>query len=148
MTVGDVARPPLAMAYSRRKAEQIVTGLEDPINQHLLKLMAFDGGAREHWRRELDTWLTRIAGIVGTRTDRPFDAAFYRRSLFEEPFGGIEERNVGALLELIARQYPDLRRRNDKDVPTLVAGLRTFHERLADQLSRGAYDPALLEAFS
>lgn len=133
------------MAYSRRKAEQIITSLEDPINQHLIKLLAFEGGSREHWLRELDAWLTRINRIVWTRTNRPFDAAFYRRALFDEPFGGVEERNVGGLIDLITRQYGLELRRNDKDIPTIARDLRAFHSRLAEGFAQGRYDSALLE---
>lgn len=145
MPLEEIDRPAsLDMAYSRRKAEQIVTSLEDPINQHLIKLLAFEGGPREHWRGELDAWLARIARIVWTRTNRPFDAAFYRRVLFDEPFGGVEERNVSGLIDLIRRQYGDELRRNEKDVPAIARELRTFHARLADGVAQGLYDPSLL----
>jgi hypothetical protein len=147
MHLDEITRPPssLGMAYSKRKAEQIVTGLEDPINQHLLKLLAFEGGPRDHWIAELDAWCSRIGGIVWTRTNRPFDRGFYRRILFDEPAGGVEERNVGGLVDLIARRSDGPLRRNAKDVPTLVRELRSFHDRLADAFGRGAYDPSLLD---
>lgn len=146
MEIAELERQAAArMAYSRRKAEQIVTGLEDPINQHVLKLLGFDGGPRDHWVRELDTWLTRIGRMVWTRTNRPFDARFYRRILFDEPFGGVEERNIAGMLDLMERQYGETLVRNQKDTAALAAELRRFHERLGDAFAGGTYEPAGIE---
>ena len=46
--------------------EQLVSGLEQPINLHLLKLLGCPAGpeTRQQWKRELKTWLPRIAAIT------------------------------------------------------------------------------------
>ena len=50
------------MAYPKRYVEQIITGLADPINEHLIKLVGFEFAleSRQHFRQELDTWLDKI----------------------------------------------------------------------------------------
>ena len=49
--IGEIlTRTPLQeMSYSRKKAESVITGLEKPINDHLLKLLVVASGEREHW---------------------------------------------------------------------------------------------------
>ncbi len=46
-----------SISFGRRKAEQIVTGLEQPINLHLLKLLGCEADleTRRHWKHELST---------------------------------------------------------------------------------------------
>jgi hypothetical protein len=52
----------LEMAYPKRYVEQIITGLADPINEHLIKLVAFEFSPelRQHFRQELDTCFDKI----------------------------------------------------------------------------------------
>ena len=42
--------------------QQIILGLTDPLNQHLIKLAGFQFPAeqRQHFRREVRTWLDKI----------------------------------------------------------------------------------------
>lgn len=67
----------MEMSIGKKKAEQIVSGLEQPINLHLLKLLGCraEPEMRQHWKREPETWLLRIAAL----TLKP-DNAPYRRS--------------------------------------------------------------------
>jgi hypothetical protein len=45
----------MEMAYPRKYVENIIIGLEDPLNEHLVKLVGFDfpGEQRDHFRREV-----------------------------------------------------------------------------------------------
>lgn len=56
----------LEMAYPRKKIEQIVTGLERPLNRHLLKLigLAAPEATRAVWRKEVKRWLLEIASCA------------------------------------------------------------------------------------
>jgi hypothetical protein len=47
------------MAYPRKYVENIIIGFEDPLNEHLIKLIGFDFSAeqRAHSRREIRTLL-------------------------------------------------------------------------------------------
>jgi len=52
----------MEMAYPRVYVESIIIGLEDPLNEHLVKLVGFDFPTeqRGHFRREVRTWLGKI----------------------------------------------------------------------------------------
>jgi hypothetical protein len=66
----------MEMSFRKKKAEQIVGGLEQPINLHLLKILGCLAGPvlRQHWKRELETWLLRIAAITLRPDNTPIPA--------------------------------------------------------------------------
>jgi len=134
----------LVMAYNRPKAEAIITGLEDPINTHLVKLLAFeaDDETRRHWKKELRSWVRRIGVIRLKPQRRTPDRNFYYRILFDEPFGGVEETNIHSLIALLSEDY----RRNDRPEADVLSRLRSLHERLADTLAQGEDPEPLIEA--
>jgi hypothetical protein len=95
------------MSFRKRKAEAEITGLERPINEHLLKLFAVRLEAlppqtAEHWRRELRRWLFEIADIRPRPSNRTASRDFYYRILFDAPFGGVDVVNTGRRPDLIA----------------------------------------------
>ena len=96
MRIGELlTRTPLEeMSYSRKKAEAVITGLEKPVNDHLLKLLVVDPADREHWIAELLEWLDEIAEIRLKPDHRPGPRSFYYRIMFDEPFGGAETENT------------------------------------------------------
>jgi len=130
----------LHMAYRKRKAEAVITGLERPINDHLIKLLAVRLEAlppqtNQHWRRELRSWLFEIADIRLKPQFRTATRNFYYRILFDEPFGGVEVANIGGRLYLIAEDgYP---LRPDADPAVLAERLRDFHEKFAAACAKG-----------
>ena len=87
------------MAYPKRYVEQIITGLADPINEHLIKLVGFEFAPelRQHFRQELDTWLDKIQRLRMKPNNRTGTAKFYYDLLFDYPFGGVEVRNTRSL---------------------------------------------------
>jgi hypothetical protein len=124
----------MEMSVKKKKAEQIVSGLEQPINLHLLKLLGCNGTPelRRHWKHELDTWLLRIAAITLKPDDKPIPAKVAYQWLYDETFGGSEQRNVEMMLRFLARDYP----RNEVDTATIVARLRSIHEQLAQCIAQ------------
>jgi hypothetical protein len=75
------------MAYTQKKAERILTALEKPMNDHLLRL--WTGSVdRELWIRDLVNWIDEIAEIVLRPTNTRPPHIFYYKLLFFEPFGG------------------------------------------------------------
>lgn len=126
------------MSVKKKKAEQIVGGLEQPINLHLLKLLGCQAGPdlRRHWKQELETWLLRIATITLKPDNKPMPEKLIYEWLYDETFGGSEEHNAEIMLRLLAREYP----RNQVDTPTIVARLRDIHRQLARRLAQN--DPA------
>src|SRR5687767_10894313 len=99
------------LAYPRKMVEQIILGLSNPLNRHLIKLVAFDFPAetRQHFRRELRTWLRDIRTLKFKSNNRPGPFKFYFDLLFEYPFGGVEIQNVEILMDAISDDYDDVR---------------------------------------
>jgi hypothetical protein len=53
------------MAYTQKKAERVLTALEKPMNDHLLKLWTSPNSSeREIWISDLINWIDEIAEIV------------------------------------------------------------------------------------
>jgi hypothetical protein len=80
------------MSYPRKYVEHIFMGLEDPLNQHLIKLVGFDFPAtqRQYFRREVITWLNKLQRLRMKPNNRTGSFRFYYDLLFDYPFGGVE----------------------------------------------------------
>lgn len=132
------------MAYSRKKAEQIVTALEDPLNVHLLKLLGLDAPAatRAVWRREIKSWLRRIAAIALKPDNKRLSSADLYAWLYDEPFGGAEARNVEAVLALEGEGFS----RAAASSTELAARLQALHLALAARLAVGDGAADLIDA--
>jgi hypothetical protein len=96
----------LEMAYTQKKAERIITGLEKPINDHLLRLWTNpEAPEREVWLTDLFNWIEEIAEIVLRPTYTRAPQTFYYKLLFFEPFGGgAEIPNILRRLRRLDRQ--------------------------------------------
>ncbi len=125
------------MALPRKLVEQVILGLYDPINAHLVKLVGFDFSPelRRHFQRELRGWLRKIQRLrfkPDNRTDAP---KFYFDLLFDYPFGGVEVRNMRLIMDEIADEYDHVR--SIKPPEEMVEWLRAFHTQLAERLHQG-----------
>ena len=127
----------MEMAYPQKIARDIIIGMARPINQHLVKLVGFDfpPQLRDHFRRELRNWLDEIQRIRLKLTTRTGSFKFYFDPMFDYPFGGIEIRNMSALMDFISSEYDEIR--PTKSPEDLVAWLRNFHTELAQRLHNG-----------
>ena len=127
----------LEMSYPKRYIEQIITGLADPINEHLIKLVGFEfsPASRQHFRQELDTWLDKIQRLRMKPNNRTGTPKFYYDLLFDYPFGGVEVRNTRSIMDLISRRYQGTQ--PAKTPEEVVEWLRDFHTALAQRLSAG-----------
>ena len=123
----------LTMSYDRKKAEQKISGLEDPINEHLLKLMGFRAApeTRRVWKRELQKWFRTIAAIRVRDQDKTLPERDYFNWLYDEPFGGVEVKNVAALLAFLAEEFD----RNAETPDAIAQRLEGFHEQLSKRFS-------------
>jgi len=123
-------QPLLEMSYSRKKAETVITGLEKPINDHLLRLLVVDDDQVNHWVDELLEWLDEVAEIRLKPDNRPGPASFYYRILFDDPFGGTGTTNIARRIRRLERQGHNVRRgsrcgygaRTSAEVPPNVCG--------------------------
>jgi hypothetical protein len=127
----------MVMALPRKLVEQILLGLYDPINVHLVKLVGFDfpPDTRRHFSQELRTWLRKIQALRFKPNNRTGSAKFYFDLLFEFPFGGVEVRNMRLIMDQIADEYDNVR--STKQPEEMVEWLRTFHSELAERLHNG-----------
>jgi|SRR5215510_6032308 len=126
----------MEMAYPRKYVENIIIGLEDPLNEHLVKLVGFDFPTeqRGHFRREVRTWLAKIQRLRMKPDSRTGSFKFYYDLLFDYPFGGVEVQNMRTMMDLISEEYS---LEPTKPPEELVEWLRQFHSRLADRLQHG-----------
>jgi len=125
------------MAFPRKLVEHAIMGLYDQINVHLVKLAGFDFPleTRQHFRRELETWLDKIQRLRMKPNNRTGSFKFYVDLLFEYPFGGVELQNMGRIIKFVSREYSDVPQ--TKSAEELVEWLRAFHMQLAERLHNG-----------
>ena len=97
----------MEMAYPRKYVENIIIGLEDPLNEHLVKLVGFEFAAeqRAHFRREVRSWLAKIQRLRMKPDSRTGSFKFYYDLLFDYPFGGVELQNTRTIMNLISEEY-------------------------------------------
>lgn len=122
---------PLEMSYPKRYVENIITGLQDQLNQHLIKLVGFGfpPELRSHFRQEVEAWLDRIQRLRLKPSHRPGTAKFYYNLLFDYLFGGVEVQNMTSMMDFIANRYPGIQREETPE--QMVEWLRAFHTGLA-----------------
>jgi hypothetical protein len=128
------------MAFERKIAEQKVRGREETINEHLVKLLAFDAGEalRASWRKELARkHLVFLAALRLKPGRRPLPRRDWYAWLYADPFEGNEEGYARALIGLHANEYP----RNSRSPADIAAAIDGFHTALAQRLAAG--DPGL-----
>lgn len=91
------------MSYPRRYVEHIFIGVEDLLNQHLIKLAGFDFSPeqRQHFRAEVRSWLNKLQRLRLKSNNRTGSFKFYYDLLFDYPFGGVEVQNMRTIMQLI-----------------------------------------------
>jgi hypothetical protein len=115
----------LEMAYTQKKAERVITGLEKPINDGLLKLWTMPD-----WTDNPVNWIDEIGEIVFRPANVRPPHIFYYKLLFFEPFGG------GSGLPNMLRRLRRLRRDGfpvqiNYAPDALLSRLQAFHRDLS-----------------
>jgi hypothetical protein len=125
------------MALPRQLVQQVILGLYDPINIHLVKLLGFNFSPelRQHFRRELRSWLRKIQRLRFKPNNRTGSSKFYFDLLFDYPFGGVEARNMRLIMDEIADEYDGAQLTRSPE--EMVEWLRAFHTTLAERLHNG-----------
>jgi hypothetical protein len=126
----------MEMAYPRKYLEHIIIGLEEPLNQHLVKLAGFEfpQEQRQHFQREVRNGLDKIQRLRLKPDNRTGSAKFYYDLLYDYPFGGVDVQNMRSMMTLIGEEYDF---RPFKSPEEMVEWLREFHAALADRLHKG-----------
>jgi hypothetical protein len=127
----------MEMSYPRELVEQIILGLTDPLNQHLIKLVGFDFPAaqRQHFRREVRTWLDKIQRLRMKPDNRTGSYKSYYDLVFDYPFGGVEVQNMRIMMQFVSQEYDNIQ--PVKSPEQMVTWLNEFHAKLAQRLHDG-----------
>ncbi len=119
------------MAFTQKKAERVITTLERPINDNLLRLWASPQHPHHvKWVDELVELIDEVSEIVLRPNNARPSHIFYYKLLFFEPFGG------GSAVPNILRRLRRLHRHGcpiqiDATPEELVQRLQAFHRDLA-----------------
>jgi hypothetical protein len=119
------------MAFTQKKAERVITTLERPINDNLLRLWASPQHPHHRtWIEDLVDLIDEISEIVLRPNNARPPHIFYYKLLFFEPFGG------GSAVSNILRRLRRLHRHGcpiqiDATPEELVQRLQAFHRDLA-----------------
>src|ERR1700722_16728491 len=91
------------MSLPRKLVEQVLLGLYDQINIHLVKLVGFEFSPelRQHFRKELRAWFNKIQVLRFQPSNRTGSYKFYFDFLFDYPFGGVEVENMRRIVDEI-----------------------------------------------
>jgi hypothetical protein len=131
--LGDLAESDAVrgMAYTQKTAERVITAIERPLNDTLLK-MWMNSHAEEYpsWVDDIVNWIDEISEIVLRPANTRPRHIFYYKLLFFEPFGG------GAAMPNMLRRLRRLHRKGftvqtDVAPEALVERLQAFHRELS-----------------
>ncbi|MDO9707402.1 hypothetical protein [Paracraurococcus lichenis] len=131
------------MAFTRAVAEQKIRGREETINEHLVKLLAFDvpPELRESWKRELvRKHFALLAAMRLKPNGRPIPERDFLAWLYADAFEGNEQGYTRALLGL--HDYA----RNGLDIAAIARRVADFHGALAPRLAAGEDGADLIAA--
>jgi hypothetical protein len=119
------------MAYTQKKAERVITGLEGPLNDTLLKIWLDPGSSYNNaWVEDVINWIDEISAIVLRPANSRPPHIFYYKLLFFEPFGGgAEVPNMLRRLRRLHRQGFSIQM--DVMPNDLIKRLQAFHRDLA-----------------
>jgi hypothetical protein len=137
----------LEMAYTQKKAERVITGLEKPINDHLLKRWTIPNSFDQRgWADSLVNWIDEIGEIVLRPANVRPPHIFYYKLLFFEPFGG------GSGLPNMLRRLRRLRREGfsvqiNSAPDSLLLRLQGFHRDLSSLCAAGLMREDQIRAF-
>lgn len=127
----------LEMVYPQKLARDVIIGMADPMNEHLVKLVAFQFSPeiRHHFKAELRSWLNKLQRIRLKPDTRTGSFKLYFDLLFDYPFGGVEVHNMAALMEFISSEYDGIR--PVKSPERMADWLKEFHTKLSLALHNG-----------
>lgn len=102
--------PIMEMAVERKFAIHQIHGLSMTLSDHLIKLYAFDDNARDHWIKEINSFLNKIDNYKLKPNSKKLSGDTYYRLLFSEPLdSGADE--IGRRIEKMqSDEYSECKR--------------------------------------
>ncbi|MCJ2068267.1 hypothetical protein MKK75_05500 [Methylobacterium sp. J-030] len=144
MDVLDHDETRFEMDFPRAIVAQKARGREETINEHLVKLLAFDVASetRAVWRKELARHFRFPAALRVKPGASPIPARDWWTWLYADPF---EHNEAGYTAGLIALDADDFTR-NGSSVGAIAGQIRDFHAALVQRLGRGEACAGLIPA--
>jgi hypothetical protein len=132
------------MAFPRAIVAQKARGREETINEHLVKLLAFDVPQRTRavWRKELTRHFRFLAALRVKPGASLIPARDWWAWLYADPF---EHNEAGYTAGLIALNADDFAR-NDRSVGAIAGQIRDFHAAMVQRLAQGEAGEDLIPA--
>ncbi|MCJ2093755.1 hypothetical protein MKK67_14830 [Methylobacterium sp. J-072] len=132
------------MAFPRAIVAQKARGREETINEHLVKLLAFDVAAetRAVWRKELIRHFRFLAALRVKPGASLVPARDWWTWLYADPFDNNETGYTAGLIGLNADDFP----RNSRAVEAIADEIRHFHAGMVQRLARGEAGEDLIPA--
>jgi hypothetical protein len=126
------------MAFRRKAIIDKLRALQPQINSHILKIIAYpDSQEVPHWKHELGAWgndLTRMFLRTAMGKQRPMGFKMAWQHLYEEPFGGVEQRVLQLHLGQIEHDY---QRPISNQPAQIMAELTAFLRSFCQQIGTG-----------
>ena len=126
------------MAFRKRVIVAKLRALQPQINSHTIKIIAYpDSQDVPHWKRELGTFgndLARMFLRTATGKQRPMGFKMAWEHLYEEPFGGAEDRVLRLHLGEIEHDY---QRPITKPPTQVMSELRAFLRAFCQAIGGG-----------
>ncbi len=135
MPVAEISQPSPEMAFTRPIAEQKFRAREETINEHLVKLLAFEvvETTQAVWKKELKNHLSYLAKIR-IKTQGLVPERFVRNWLYADPFDENEVPYVSGFIEMHADDYV----RNDKTPQAIAERIKEFWGEAAPAIAKGS----------
>ncbi|MDP4022799.1 hypothetical protein Q8W71_09215 [Methylobacterium sp. NEAU 140] len=128
-------REAFEMAFPRALVAQKARGREETVNEHLVKLLAFDvpEATRAVWRKELARHFRFLAALRVKPGASRIPARDWWTWLYADPF---EDNEAGYTAGLIALNADDFAR-NGRGVDAVADRIRAFHAAMILRLEAG-----------
>jgi hypothetical protein len=132
------------MAFPRAIVAQKARGREETINEHLVKLLAFDVApeTRAVWRKELARHFRFLAALRVKPGASLIPVRDWWTWLYADPF---EHNEAGYTAGLIALNADDFTR-NGSSVGAIAGQIHEFHAAMIQRLARGEAGADLIPA--
>ena len=132
------------MAFPRAIVAQKARGREETLNEHLVKLLAFDVAAEKRtvWRKALARHFRFLAALRFKPGASLIPVRDWWTRLYADPF---EHNEAGYTAGLIALNADDFTR-NGCSVGAVAGQIREFHAAMVQHLARGEAGANLIPA--
>ena len=134
MRASEIGLPLLEMSFDRKIVEQKFRAREETINEHLVKLFAFDVEERTRivWKKEIRNHILYLSSLR-IKSQKHIPAKTIMTWLYSDPFEGNEIAYVSSFVRMHDEDYA----RNQISVKDVGDHIRAFWNNVVPALSSG-----------